>query len=310
MNQMTEVSNLRLALGTQGQLDLEYEPGTAALWTFMNPRGTPCFSLGLLNDIRSHDAELERSKGCLSLAGEEHELRYYVGGSHVRGIYNLGGDLALFLLLIKARDRDALFHYARRCIDCLWARIRSFGAPGLTTISLVQGDALGGGFESVLASDVIIAEENAKLGLPEVLFNLFPGMGAYSLLSRRIGRRAAEDMILSGRIYTARELYDLGVVDVLAADGQGEREVQDWMRRNERRGNALRGVYACRQVVNPVTREELDRVTDFWVDRALQLGDKDLKMMSRVVHSQLKRIEASRGDAEARESTGSLTAVA
>ena len=82
------------------------------------------------------------------------------------------------------------------------------------------------------------------------------------------------------------------------------------MRRNERRGNALRGVYACRQVVNPVTREELDRVTDFWVDRALQLGEKDLKMMSRVVHSQLKRIEASRGDAEARESTGSLTAVA
>jgi DSF synthase len=294
MNQMTEVGNLRLSLGGHGQLDLEYEPGTSALWSFMNPRGTPCFSLGLLNDIRAHDALLERSGGRIPFAGEEQLLRYYVGGSRVPGIYNLGGDLALFLLLIKARDREALAHYARRCIDCLWTRIRNFGARTLTTISLVQGDALGGGFESVLASDVIVAEESAKMGLPEVLFNLFPGMGAYSLLSRRLGARAAEDMILSGRIYTGRELFNLGVVDVVARDGEGERAVQDWMRQNERRANALRSVHACRQVVSPVTREELDAVTDIWVDAALQLGDKDLKMMSRVVRSQLKRIEATR----------------
>jgi DSF synthase len=102
----------------------------------------------------------------------------------------------------------------------------------------------------------------------------------------------------------------LGVIDVLAADGQGEREVQNWMRRNERRGNALRGVYGCRQVTNPVTREELDAITDIWVDRALQLQDKDLKMMSRVVRSQLKRIEAARGDGDACETIPRLHAVA
>ena len=44
----------------------------------------------------------------------------------------------------------------------------------MTTISLVQGDALGGGFESALSSDIIVAEESAQLGLPEILFNLFP----------------------------------------------------------------------------------------------------------------------------------------
>lgn len=308
MNQMTEVGNLRFAIATHGQLELEYEPSTAALWSFMNPRGTPCFSLGLLNDIRAHDAELEKSQARIAFAGEEHELRYYVGGSRVRGIYNLGGDLALFLLLIKARDAEALTHYARRCIDCLWARVRNFGQRNLTTISLVQGDALGGGFESVLASDVIVAEESAKLGLPEVLFNLFPGMGAYSLLSRRIGARAAEDMILSGRIYSARELFDRGVVDVVAPDGAGEREVQAWIRHNERRANAVRAVHACRQVVNPVTREELDAVTDIWVAAALRLGDKDLKMMSRVVRSQLKRIEAAREGAPSDLEPCALTA--
>jgi DSF synthase len=45
------------------------------------------------------------------------------------------------------------------------------------TASLVQGRALGSGFECALASDVIVAETGARMGFPEVLFNLFPGMG-------------------------------------------------------------------------------------------------------------------------------------
>ena len=79
----------------------------------------------------------------------------------------------------------------------------------------MQGDALGGGFECALASDLIVAEERAQLGFPEILFNLFPGMGAYSLLSRRVGMKGAEKMILSARLYTAEELHELGVVDLL-----------------------------------------------------------------------------------------------
>ena len=53
-------------------------------------------------------------------------------------------------------------------------RVRAFFSPTLTKIVLVQGDALGGGFECALASDVIVAEESAQMGLPEILFNLFP----------------------------------------------------------------------------------------------------------------------------------------
>src|SRR5260221_14556362 len=126
------------------------------------------------------------------------------------------------MLLIKARDRDALAHYAAMCLDNLYPRIHNYSCPTLTTISLVQGDALGGGFECALTSDVIIAEESAHMGLPEMLFNLFPGMGAYSLLSRRVGTREAERMIQSGRVMTARKLHEIGIVDVLAKDGEGE----------------------------------------------------------------------------------------
>ena len=195
------------------------------------------------------------------------------------------------MLLIKSRDREALAHYAKLCIDNMYPRIRNYFCPTLTTIALVQGDALGGGFETALSSDVIIAEESANLGLPEVLFNLFPGMGAYSLLSRRLGMRAAEDLILSGRILSAAKLHEMGVVDVLAKDGQGESTAQEWIRKNQKRRNGFQAVFQARQHVQAVEREELDRITDVWVDAALLLEDKDLKMMGRIVRSQMRRTD-------------------
>ncbi len=63
----------------------------------------------------------------------------------IPGVFNLGGDLALFVLLIKSREREALAHYAKLCIDNVYARVQNYHCPWLTTISLVQGDALGGG---------------------------------------------------------------------------------------------------------------------------------------------------------------------
>jgi DSF synthase len=163
----------------------------------------------------------------------------------------------------------------------------------MTTISLVQGDALGGGFEAALTSDVIVAEESAQMGLPEILFNLFPGMGAYSLLARRIGMRAAEEFILSGKVLPATELHKMGIVDVLATDGQGETAVRNWIAKNAKRRNGMQAVFNARQFIHPVTREELDGIVGLWVDAALRLSDRDLKMMARLVRAQSKRLESS-----------------
>ncbi|HEX5092069.1 MAG TPA: crotonase/enoyl-CoA hydratase family protein, partial [Burkholderiales bacterium] len=224
--------------------------------------------------------------------GEMCKAHHYVLASRTPRVFNLGGDLALFVLLIKARDRDALSHYARLCIDNMYPRIRNFFCPTLTTISLVQGDALGGGFESALSSDIIVAEESAQMGLPEILFNLFPGMGACSLLARRMGMRAAEELILSGKVLPAATLHEMGVVDVLAKDGEGESAVTQWILENDRRRNGMQAVFAARQHVQPVTREELDAITEIWVDAALRIEDRDLKMMSRIVRAQMRRMEA------------------
>jgi DSF synthase len=292
MSDLRDATGLRSTCRNYADVQYEYEPGSGTVWGWMNQRGNPCFNLGLLKDIRSFGSDLTANSGHVEFEGAMQKVHYYVAGSRVPHVYNLGGDLALFLLLIRSRDRDALAHYAKLCIDNIHARVQNYFCPALTTISLVQGDALGGGFETALSSDVIIAEESAMLGLPEILFNLFPGMGAYSLLSRRIGARAAEELILSGKVLPATRLHEMGVIDVLAKDGEGESATQAWIAKNTRRRSGFQGVMRVRQQVNPVSREELDAVAETWVDCALRLEDRDLRMMSRVVRAQMERMEA------------------
>jgi DSF synthase len=293
MSDMRDATGLRGSCKAYSDVQYEFEPATGTVWGYMNQRGNPCFNLGLLKDLRSFGGELTANSGHVEFEGAMHKVNYYVAGSRVPRVYNLGGDLALFLLLIRSRDRDALSHYAKLCVDNIHARVQNYFCPTLTTISLVQGDALGGGFETALSSDILVAEESAMMGLPEILFNLFPGMGAYNLLARRIGARGAEDLILSGKIVPATKLHEMGIVDVLAKDGEGEAAVQAWIAKNTRRRSGLQAVLKVRELVNPVTREALDAVADVWVDCALRLEDRDMRMMSRVVRAQMERMDAA-----------------
>ena len=299
MSNMHDAIGLCIPYGrAEAQYETEFEPANGTLWGYFNPKdGVPCYSLNLLKDILEHDQKLMANDGKVEVEGQMLPVNYYVTASRVRGVFNVGGDLALFAMLIKARDRQALAHYAKLCIDNMYPRIRSFFSPTLTKICLVQGDALGGGFECALASDVLVAEESAQMGLPEILFNLFPGMGACSLLARRIGIRAAEELILSGKVMSAVELHKMGVVDVLATDGQGETAVRNWIAKNAKRRNGMQAVYRARQFIHPITREELDGVVDLWVDAAMRLSDRDLKMMNRLVRAQMRRMEGGAGAA-------------
>jgi DSF synthase len=291
MSNMNDAVGLCIPCGESNTpYESQFEPAISTVWTYFNQDGLACYSPALLKAMIAHDQRLIANGGRIDVDGEMREVNYYVTGSRTRGIFNLGGDLALFALLIKARDRGALANYAKLCIDVQYPRSQSFFSPTLTSISLVQGDALGGGFECALASDVIVAEESAQLGLPEILFNLFPGMGAYSLLARRIGMRAAEELMLSGKILPAYKLHEMGVVDVLAPNGQGETAVRKWISQNAKRRNGMQAMFRARQFVSPVTRQELDGIVELWVDAAMRLGERELRMMSRLARAQAKRL--------------------
>lgn len=293
MNALTELKYLRPHRQSIGkaykQLVVEYDWETRAVWTHLNPTGTPCFNLGLLNDLMDSEKFWVTNAGQALCEGSLEPIDYFVGASRTNYVFNYGGDLALFVLLIKSRDRAALLHYAKMCIDCLHGRLTSYGTNAVT-ISLIQGEALGGGFESALSSNVLIAEEGSRMGFPEILFNLFPGMGAYSLLARRVGAKIAEDMILSGKIYDAAELHQLGLVDVLVPAGQGETAVYEFIYNNQRRKNGMRALYESRRYMHPISYDELSKITEVWVDAALRLEDRDLKMMGRLVRSQQRQL--------------------
>jgi DSF synthase len=126
----------------------------------------------------------------------------------------------------------------------------------------------GGGLEGALCCNFIIAERGVKMGLPEILFNSFPGRGAYSMLSRRLDSVRAERMIFGGRIYSAEEMYDLGVIDLVVDSGCGEQAVREYVG-DSRKHEARRAIYRARQRANPLTLLELRDITDMWVPRFL-----------------------------------------
>ena len=259
-------------------LDIEYDFQNQLAWYRMNATPRPCFTPQLLLEISKWFHELATNQALT-------QINYVVLASESKNIFNLGGDLKLFYQYIKNNDRTGLLHYAMACIDVLY--LNNVGLNNqTTTISLVQGDALGGGFEAAISSDVLIAERSSKMGMPEILFNLFPGMGAYSFLSRKIGGAKAEKMILSGKLYSAEEMFDLGIVDVLVEDGMGEQAVYDYIKKENRARNGFQALRQAKRHCNPVTYEELKNITTIWVDAALNLSDKDLRMMQRLVHRQ------------------------
>jgi DSF synthase len=262
-------------------LKTHYDEKYKTSWCLMKAEPRPCFTRELLSEFHEYIRVVKEEM--LESKGEKYD--YIVVGSDVDGVFNLGGDLNLFRHYIESNNRDALFNYAIRCIDILHENINHLECD-LTTIALVQGDALGGGFESALASNVVIAEKGVKMGLPEVLFNLFPGMGAYSLLSRRVGTSLAERIILSGKLYTSDELFEMGVIDILAEKGEGEMEVYKYIKAANRYSNSYGAIRKVRDICNNISYDELMDIAKIWTDAAFKLSDKDLKMMGRLIKRQ------------------------
>jgi len=272
------------------QIDTRFDNEFGVMWSVMNPAPRPCFNKTCLNDLLQHHTYLQNTNGKIFSQGISQQVNYLVLASSVEGVFNLGGDLSVFRTLIQAQDREHLFEYAKLCVENLWT-FYNMRAP-ITTIALVQGQAMGGGFESALSAHVLIAEKSAVMGLPEVLFNLFPGMGALSFLSRKVGMSVAEKMVRSGKIYTGEELYQMGVVDVLAEDGQGEYALTNWIKKNHRSLNSFQAINRAKQRVNPLTIDELNDITEIWVDAALRLDERNLKVMDRLVRAQNSKVNS------------------
>ena len=119
---------------------------------------------------------------------------------------------------LKERDRlsDAEFMAQRLVFRRAFDALRGLPAP---VVAAVHGFALGGGYELALCCDLIVADESAVVGLPEVRLGIVPGGGGTQLLPRRVGYGVAADLILTGRRVAADEAARLGLIDRLVPAG-------------------------------------------------------------------------------------------
>jgi len=274
-----EAARLRFDLA---EMEVNWEPETATLWSFMTPSGEPKYTPSMLRDLRRWQIEAKKIHDEKIV-----DLRYLVLGCRYPGAFNLGGDLEHVAGLIAARDLDGLEAYGNACVDILYNNLQALDLPAIT-IALIQGDVVGGGLESALSFNVLIAERDARFSLPENAFGMFPGVGAHSLLTRKVGAAQAERLMFSGKIHTAEEMYDMGLVHILAEPGEGEAAARNYIRTNARRMNGQLGGYRAARQVNPVTLEELRSIVRIWAETGMNLSDSQLKVMRRLAVKQVR----------------------
>ncbi len=280
--------SLELLQRRLGNLKVTFDSSHRAVWVEFLYRGRPCFSTDLLDDVSKIQRAIRQAAVTGYSEKDSDRLLFQVLASTDKNVFSLGGDLAYFIKLIEAGDRGGLQAYAELCVQIQYSTATHYNVP-FTNIALVEGEALGGGFEAALSANVLIAERRARFGFPEITFGMFPGMGAISLLIRKVTPAVAKRLIMDHRIYSASELYDMGILDVLVPDGEGRAATMEYMQRHMALAPGHHGFQAALDRALPLGHSELADVVDLWVDAAMQLSDKNLRLMRYFARAQENR---------------------
>jgi len=249
-----------------------FDPSYGIQWNILQPEAPRRYTPALLDKI------LKLQEEFLAESKNGQEIKYQVFSSEISGVFSLGGDLGYFANCARTRNEPALRKYGNNAVNVVYNMATNFHLP-TTTISLVKGAALGGGFEAALAANYLIAEKQATFSFPETRFGLFPGMGAFTFLRQRLPVRKAEEIIYSGKTYAAEELHEMGVVDIVCENGEGDAATTQFIRK---RHQQHQGIHAMREMVQkfaPIDREELYSIVDHWVDSVMNLNEKQLRMI-------------------------------
>ena len=273
------------------QIKIDIEHNLGILWVYQRPYPRPCYNWTIVEELRAIQNMLEINNGYLPSKGDMVKINYLVLDSSIPDIFSMGGDLNLFYKSIVSKDVKTLSKYARLCIDTIHGFVVGCRQP-ITTIALVRGDAMGGGFEVALSCQVIIAEQEVEMGFPELLFNLFPGMGGYHMLSQRLPVKQVEKMMQSGVTYSSELLHEMGVVDRIAKKDEGREAVYSYIKQASKYSNSFSALKNVREKLHPITHEELIEISKYWVEIAMNLSDRDLKLMQRLVRAQNRKAEA------------------
>lgn len=217
--------------------------------------------------------------------------RYLLLTSASSGIFSMGGDLQTIAELAAAQDRAGARDYGRKAAHVIHRLYDGLGL-GLVTTACVGGKAFGAGFEAVLACHRAVVRPNASFCLPESRFGLFPGMGATSLLARRLGRDATDTLLRERTVVTAADAFGRGLVAAVVDDPVAS-ELADATAGGEGRWLQLREAADDRRRREGFTLDEVLDTTARWAERVVSMSQADRQALRRVARVQKARSGAS-----------------
>ncbi len=146
-------------------------------------------------------------------------------------------DKDLKVVLFKAKGKcfsagvdvgEHMGDMAPKMIEVFHGMFRLLDKFEIPTVASVFSSCLGGGCELAIFCDMVIAAENTKLGQPEIQVGVFPPIAA-QIMPRIIGRKAAMELILSGRVISAQEALNMGLVNKVVKDDELEAETDKFI---------------------------------------------------------------------------------
>ena len=140
-------------------------------------------------------------------AGKDPDTYVIILNSAVEKAFTAGGDIKEEAQL----NYDTAYDFSRRGQECAMA---IYNSP-VPVIAAVNGYALGGGMELILAADITVAAKNAKIGVPTINLGGIPCWTATQLLPRIVGPSCASDILLTGRVLSGEECYQLRLVEYI-----------------------------------------------------------------------------------------------
>lgn len=170
--------------------------------TLNRPKALNAFNSQMLSELT--DAILA--------ASENPEHLVIIINSSIEKAFTAGGDIKEEVLLTT----DTAYDFAERGKACTMA---IYNSP-IPVICAVDGYALGGGMEIILAADITVATKNAMVGIPTINLGGIPGWGSTQLLPRLVGPSRAADILLTGRTLSAEECYNLHIIEYLVEKDQ------------------------------------------------------------------------------------------
>ncbi|MCG7550384.1 enoyl-CoA hydratase-related protein [Pseudoalteromonas sp. Of7M-16] len=240
-------------------------------WATMQLDKAPYFTKSLLQQLGHFYLPESRA--------QNHTIK--VLSSDKSGVFSLGGDLVNLTNCVKQQNEPWLRDYAFNYMTLLH-RILAGSRHNLTSIVLVQGRAYGAGMEVALCADCVVAEEGAEFFYPPVAFNHGLEHLLVSKLKHKASRCALMEVMYSNTRFSARDLYELGLVDVLTECGKGEQSVRGLVQRAQACdiGHTVLQKYRHRKETHSVG--QFSSLAEAWVKKAVKVDENQQKYLRRL----------------------------